>query len=110
MRCSDWSSDVCSSYLALLASYSLHYVGGVRGLAISADYYGRFPEHILELSGLEHQDPPFIPIMANGTSGDINNINFKVPRARKEPYEQMNYVARDEIGGASCRDRGGQNV
>jgi len=81
--------------IALLASYSLHYVGGVPATDISADYYGRFPEHFLELSGLEHQNPPFIPIMANGTSGDINNINFKNPRPRKEPYEQMNSVARD---------------
>lgn len=81
--------------IALLASYSLHYVGGVKGLDISADYYGCFPKHFLELAGLERQDPPFIPIMANGTSGDINNINFKTPRPRKEPYEQMNDVARD---------------
>jgi len=81
--------------IALLASYSLHYVGGVPGRDISADYYGRFPEHFLELSGLDHQDPPFIPILANGTSGDINNINFRHPRPRKQPYEQMNDVARD---------------
>jgi hypothetical protein len=34
-------------------------------------------------------------MMANGTSGDLNNINFREPRGRKEPYEQMQFVADD---------------
>jgi hypothetical protein len=33
--------------------------------------------------------------MANGTSGDINNINFKKPRPKQEPYAQMKFVADD---------------
>jgi hypothetical protein len=33
--------------------------------------------------------------MANGTSGDVNNINFRQPRPRQQPYEQLRYVARD---------------
>ena len=33
--------------------------------------------------------------MANGTSGDINNINFRQPRPSKKPYEQMRFVADD---------------
>jgi hypothetical protein len=33
--------------------------------------------------------------MANGTSGDANNINFRSPQPRKAPYEQMRYVAED---------------
>ena len=33
--------------------------------------------------------------MANGTSGDANNINFRTPQPRKAPYEQMRYVAED---------------
>jgi neutral ceramidase len=81
--------------IALLASYSLHYVGGVPTTDISSDYFGRFAEHYLELAGLDRMDPPMVPILANGTSGDINNINFQNPRGRKAPYEQMNYVARD---------------
>jgi hypothetical protein len=31
--------------------------------------------------------------MSNGTSGDVNNINFRDPQARKEPFEQIRYVA-----------------
>ncbi|WP_437225490.1 hypothetical protein SH661x_004088 [Planctomicrobium sp. SH661] len=81
--------------IALLASYSLHYVGGVPGSDISSDYFGRFAEHFLELTGTLRQDPPYVAILANGTSGDVNNINFTNPRPAQKPYEQMNYVARD---------------
>lgn len=34
-------------------------------------------------------------LLANGTSGDINNINFRTVRPAKKPYEQMRYVAHD---------------
>jgi hypothetical protein len=36
-----------------------------------------------------------VALMANGTSGDINNINFLHPRPSKKPYEQMRFVAED---------------
>ncbi|MCL4191564.1 MAG: hypothetical protein KJZ87_07440 [Thermoguttaceae bacterium] len=81
--------------LALFSVYSLHYVGGVRGADISADYYGMYCRELERLLGAEDQDPPFVAMMANGTSGDINNINFREPRPRREPYEQMRYVAGD---------------
>jgi neutral ceramidase len=38
---------------------------------------------------------PFVALMANGTSGDINNINFRKPRGKQEAYAQMRYVAED---------------
>src|SRR5262249_9487731 len=40
-------------------------------------------------------DPPFIAMMANGTSGDVNNINFRTPRPSSPPYVQMRKVAED---------------
>jgi neutral ceramidase len=81
--------------ISVFARYSLHYVGGVGAADISADYFGMFCEQLKELVGADHQDPPFVALMANGTSGDINNINFRQPRPRKAPYEQMKYVAHD---------------
>jgi hypothetical protein len=36
--------------------------------------------------------------MANGTSGDINNINFRNPRPRTPAYAQMRAVAEDVAG------------
>lgn len=80
--------------IALLANYSLHYVGGVRRGHISADYFGMFADRIQQLMRADHQHPPFVGILSNGTSGDINNNNYGEPSpGRREPYEQMRRVA-----------------
>ncbi|MEA3365021.1 MAG: neutral/alkaline non-lysosomal ceramidase N-terminal domain-containing protein, partial [Candidatus Hydrogenedentes bacterium] len=79
--------------MALLANYSLHYVGGVPSGHISADYFAVFADRIQELLGADRQDPPFVGILCNGTSGDINNINFREPSPKREPYEQIHRVA-----------------
>ena len=79
--------------IALLANYSLHYVGGTAGPEISADYFGIFANRIKQLLDADHQDPPFVGIMSNGTSGDINNINFRIPGEAQEAYKQMTIVA-----------------
>jgi hypothetical protein len=39
------------------------------------------------------QHPPFVGMLSNGTSGDINNINFRERSPRKEPYQKMKEVA-----------------
>ncbi len=87
--------------LALLANYSLHYVGGVRPNEISADYFAMFAERIAELLHAEKQDPPFVGIMSNGTSGDVNN-NYLTPEVdpnrkpvRYPPYGKMRVVANE---------------
>lgn len=81
--------------LALLANYSLHYVGGVPVGHISADYFAIFADRIQELLKADRQDPPFIGIMSNGTSGDANNINFRGPVEKNPPYAKMKKVADD---------------
>jgi len=81
--------------IAVFSTYSLHYIGGVGPGHISADYYGVYCQTLARLLGAETQDPPFVAVMANGTSGDINNIPFGSPRPRQEPYDQINAVARD---------------
>ncbi|MCA9081158.1 MAG: hypothetical protein KDA58_11415, partial [Planctomycetaceae bacterium] len=81
--------------ISLFAAYSLHYVGGVGPHHVSADYFGEFCTHLTHLLQADHQEPPFVPMLANGTSGDINNINFREPRGRRAPYEQIQYVAHD---------------
>jgi neutral ceramidase len=78
--------------IALLANYSLHYVGNVP--ALSADYFALFAERIGQLLGADKTRPSFVGIMSNGTSGDINNINFAGPAPkRQEAYEQARLVA-----------------
>ena len=81
--------------ISVFSAYSLHYVGGVGNGHISADYYGMYCEALKNLLPGGNDDPPFVALMANGTSGDINNINFVTPRPSKPPYEQMRYVAGD---------------
>lgn len=88
--------------LGLLANYSLHYVGGTGPNHISADYFAVFADRIQELLGADRQDPPFVAAMSNGTSGNINNVNYAVARPKKQPYEQMRLVA-DQCAQAVCQ-------
>ena len=81
------------SPIALLANYSLHYVGGVGAGDISADYFGAFATRIGEMLGAERSGRPFVGILSNGTSGDVNNISFRDPRPRQPPYQQIQRVA-----------------
>jgi hypothetical protein len=75
--------------IALLANYSLHYVGGVP--ALSADYFAMFAER---MAALLEADRNFVAIMSNGTSGNINNVNFgKAGPGKKEQGEQARMVA-----------------
>lgn len=98
--------------IAAYCAYSLHYVGGTGRAHISSDYYGLFCEalksHVPEGDG----DPPFVAMMANGTSGDINNIDRTKKRPRRKRYEQMRIVAEDlaekvhaALGKMSWQDR-----
>jgi hypothetical protein len=81
--------------LALLANHSLHYVGDVGPGHISADYFGVFADRIQQLLGADRQDPPFVGILSNGTSGDINNWGAKGGHASPVPYTNIRRVAED---------------
>ena len=84
--------------ISVYSAYSLHYVGGVGSGDISADYYGMFCNALARLQNQGDPDPPFVAMMANGTSGDVNNINFRTPRGKMKPYEQRRKVAEDVAG------------
>ena len=81
--------------IALLANYSLHYVGGFGAGHISADYFGMFCDRVQELLKADREDPPFVAMLSNGTSGDVNNINFRAPAPKFPPYGKMRAVACD---------------
>lgn len=77
--------------LAVLANYSLHYVGGVGGATVSADYFGEFA---VRLARQLAAPPSFVGMLSNGTSGDVNNVDFRLALApRRQPYEQIGVVA-----------------
>lgn len=93
--------------LALFANYSLHYVGGT-GPGLSADYFGAFSERIGQLllakapGSAAEPGPAFVGAMFNGTSGDVNNVNFSLMNApRLEPFEQIRLVA-DSVARAAA--------
>ncbi|MBL9210795.1 MAG: hypothetical protein JNL92_10040 [Opitutaceae bacterium] len=80
--------------LAVLANYGLHYVGGTGAGAISADYFGAFAELLAQRIATPLQDPPFVGLMANGTSGDINAVDFsRPPGPPAAPYARIREVA-----------------
>ena len=76
--------------LALFANYSLHYVGGMAGAQISADYFGEFAR---VMPSRLRADENFVAMMSNGTSGDINNTPFGTVRPPRAPFEQVRIVA-----------------
>src|SRR5204862_6879760 len=73
--------------LALLANYSMHYVGST---PVSADYFGHFAAEIKKLIGAEKSDPPFVGIMSQGTSGDLMWMDYSKPRS---PISSETYAA-----------------
>lgn len=78
--------------IALLANYSLHYVGG--NPELSADYFGEFADRIARLLDQENGSGAFVGILSNGTSGDVNNVNFGGPAPKgRQPGEQIKVVA-----------------
>ncbi len=78
--------------LAVFSAYGLHYIGGVPGGVVSADYYGVYAEQLKRELGVEHQQPSFVAMMANGTSGDINANDLTKAREKFAPYERMTFV------------------
>lgn len=80
--------------IALLANYSLHYIGGVAGDVVSADYFGEFAQRVTRQLKASEVQPAFVGILSNGTSGDVNNVDFRQTTSpKREPYEQMGYAA-----------------
>jgi len=81
--------------IALLANYSLHYIGGVPMNHVSADYFAVFGDRLQQLMNADRLAPGFVAIMSNGTSGDVNNINFRGPAEKLPSYQKMYKVADD---------------
>lgn len=86
--------------IAVLANYSLHYVGGVPSRALSADYFGEFARQLTRRIDAVNLKTEFVGIMSNGTSGNINNVNFFEGTVSREPFEQIRLVAADVAASA----------
>ena len=89
-----------SQPLSVLANYGLHYVGGIPHGHVSADYFGVFADRVQQNWKADRLHPPFVGIMTNGTSGDVNAIDFAKPRQRFASFERMTAIGRDVADGA----------
>lgn len=87
--------STAGSPIAILANYSVHYVGGAAPKSVSADYYGEFGKQLADLLDVKENEIPFVGIMSNGTSGDISHNNYLAAREKRAPYEAMTAVAKD---------------
>lgn len=83
--------------LALFANYSLHYVGDLPPL--SADYFGVFANTV---AGKLKAGKEFVGILSNGTSGDVNNVNFKAEATKTQPGDRCRLVA-DAVATAAVK-------
>jgi len=63
--------------IAVLANFSMHYFGAG---AVSSDYFGLFCAKLAAMLGAEKQDPPFVAMMSQGTSGDLHWMDYSQPR------------------------------
>ena len=64
--------------VAVLANYSMHYVGTSAG--VSPDYYGPFVEKVRRLLGVSDGDTGFVAMMSQGTSGDQHWMDYSQPK------------------------------
>ncbi len=65
--------------LAVLANYSMHYVGNqIKG--VSADYFGIFCEQLRKKMFPRGGGETFVPIISQGTSGDLHYMDYSQPR------------------------------
>lgn len=87
--------EIGGAPIAVLANYSLHYVGGIPSGHVSADYFGVFASKLEEMLRKEYPCQDFVAIMSNGTSGDVNNNNLLVPFKKHLPYQKMEEVSFD---------------
>ncbi len=80
-------------WIAVLANYSLHYVGDAPRGTISADYFGCFARSLNQLLAPEEA---IVVMMSNGTSGEINIWDFLQPdRYPKEMHHKSAFIGQD---------------
>ncbi|HEX2516949.1 MAG TPA: hypothetical protein VH257_19745 [Chloroflexota bacterium] len=70
-----WVEGTDGVPIACLTSFSLHYVGTDHSDHVSADYFGAYARWMQRLFG-----PQLVPLLFNGASGDVNNVDVHDPR------------------------------
>jgi neutral ceramidase len=65
------------TWISILANYSIHYAADIPESTISADYFGEVHRQLKEKLSAGNN---FLGIMSNGTSGDVNALDFRLER------------------------------
>jgi len=83
--------------IAVYSAYSAHYAGDTGVGHISADYFGYYCEQLKRRLSSSEQDPPFVAMMANSTSGDIglNLDTFRHLQGPKGNYQRCRFLGDD---------------
>ncbi|MDZ4848052.1 MAG: neutral/alkaline non-lysosomal ceramidase N-terminal domain-containing protein [Pirellulaceae bacterium] len=82
--------------ISVFAAYSLHYAGDTGPAHVSADYFGAYCDALKRLNASPEEDPPFVALMANATSGDIGlNAGKFPPKLTRGAYQRSSMVAND---------------
>ena len=89
--------------IAVYSAYSAHYAGDTEVGHISADYFGMYCQTLKERLTSPTQDPPFVALMANATSGDVgmNLKHFQHLQGPKGNYQRCRVLADDLAGRVS---------
>ncbi len=83
--------------ICLLGNFSVHYCGGYKRGAVSADYFGYFSEAIeteLRSKQVDATGPAVIGIMSNGTSGNTGAFQRSAGQKRFLAFEGMLFYGR----------------
>lgn len=81
--------SVTGKPIAIVGNFSLHYVGGVKGGDVSADYFGYWAAEMSKRTGSP------VAMLFNGAQGNVNNIDVrKGPPEKLAPYVKMEQVAK----------------
>ncbi len=83
--------------ISVYSAFSAHYAGDTGPGHISADYFGMYCETLKQILTSPQQDPPFVALMANATSGDIglNSEKFRGPNVPKGNYQRTRMLGED---------------
>jgi len=84
--------------MALLANFGLHYF---HAAPISAGFYGRFARQMTKLLGAEDQEPAFVAMMSQGTSGDQMYMDYSRPDPKWDIDSYTRAVA--QVAFEACR-------
>jgi len=80
--------------IAVYSAYSAHYAGDAAIGHLSADYFGYYADRLARRVAPPDQDPSFVGMMANATSGDIG-LNLEAFRHLPGPkgnYERCRFL------------------